>query len=82
MKTIATYFVYGPRAYRGEIPLYRNEGVTAQHAEPVEAPIGVQQLWRIERECGGPMFTHDAAEGFRAFIAGDAYRFSSVMVVD
>jgi len=82
MQTTATYFVYGPRAYRGEISLYRHEGVTAAHAEPVEAPVDIHELWRTEREDSGPVFTHDAAEGFRAFLAGGAYSLSSIAIID
>ncbi|HEX6958342.1 MAG TPA: hypothetical protein VF194_10190, partial [Ferrovibrio sp.] len=65
-----------------EIALFRHEGVTAIEAEPVQAPADTRTLYRVERESGGPFFTHVPAEASKAYFEQQGYYLSSVAVID
>lgn len=70
MQTTAAFQVYGVNAYRSELTLFRSEGVTADEAEQVEAPIDARELYRVERSRCPLVITHDASAAFEAFAEG------------
>lgn len=75
-----TFHVYGGRAYRSEIALYRAERVTAAEAVQIAAPASVACLWRAECATGPDLITHDASAALRAFTARSAHLLQSIEI--
>lgn len=70
MQATATFQVYGVNAYRSELALYRAQGVTADEAEQVVAPVDARELYKVDRSDSPLVITHDARAAFSAFEEG------------
>lgn len=75
-----TFHVYGHRAYRSEIALYRAEGVTAAEAEQISAPADTAWLCRVELDSEPDLITDDYEAAWRAFQENAAHALRSIEV--
>jgi hypothetical protein len=75
MSETGLFQVYGHRAYRSELALFRAEGVRAEEASQHRAPAGANSFYRV-----GHDFYCELSEAFAAFSADPTEVLSQVNV--
>jgi hypothetical protein len=76
----SSFFVYGDKAYRSEIALYRKEGVTSEECEVVSAPAETAELYRLASG-HGELILYDFVEAARHLRSSGFSSLRSVAVV-
>jgi hypothetical protein len=82
MQKTASYFVSGYRAYRSEIALFRQEGITAESSIVVKAPANLNELFILEGARGGVTVWGDGLNGLKATQKRGTCRLFSVTVME